>query len=289
MGKKGKLSAALGATAGGLAWTLAVLLLNRGLGWPDSWPTLVATGGLAFLASALVSKILRRPWAAHAGAVCALALLVACPLAGWPFQVGREKTVWREAEFIAHLLETEDNGPVENVGIFFQLPTVDNKLPTVRVAWGLYYMDNENNLRLEVAFRWKDGWEMEEVWENTHPERTKPPEILEHGVGTGVLAIVIDRIYPRETVILRVPVQVPEKEANRLTLRVPGENYSGAMFTPVRPENQGFDKKIRVWFVSRLWNPTENGFYLLEDYQRVIEYDGKPTVKLYPHLSPSFS
>jgi len=39
-----RLNAILGATAGALAWALAVLLLNRGLGWPGSWPTPVATG-----------------------------------------------------------------------------------------------------------------------------------------------------------------------------------------------------------------------------------------------------
>ena len=279
--KKGKLSAALGATAGGLAWALAVLLLNRVLGWPDSWPTLVATGGLAFLASALVSGILRKPWAAHAGVICALALLVACPLAGWPFQVGREKTVWRYVEFSAYLLETEDNGPIDNVIIACRLPAVNNEIFGPRVAWGLYYLD-ENNLWLETAFEGRaQGWVMREVWERVHPDRTKPPEILEDGIDQEIkmCALVIDKLYPREVVKLEIFVEIPEKKAGSLSLREFGENYSGGC---LRSLGDNFGKKIREQLILRFWKPVENGLLLLEGYQRELEFYGEFSAKLYP-------
>jgi len=288
--KKGKLSAVLGATAGGLAWALAVLLLNRGLGWPDSWPTLVATGGLAFLASALVSRILRKPWAAHAGAVCALALLVACPLAGWPFRVSQQEEEGYEtryAYFITYILGTEDNGPLDNVHIAYLCPNIDNKCPeiggspAVYSTWVLYYLADNGDLLPQVQFRWSksSGWVFE--IHQFYGERGAPPTVIEHGVGPTSLGPVVwatlDRLYPREVLWQVCGVDVPTGKGRSLTLRVAGsENTSFARlgydnFERINP----YDKKIRVRFVAQLWEPAgKNTLQRVEFYQREMEYYG---------------
>jgi hypothetical protein len=307
MGKKGKLSAALGATAGGLAWTLAVLLINRGLGWPDSWPTLVATGGLAFLASALVSGILRKPWAAHAGAVCALALLVACPLAGWPFRILPQQQKGYEtryAYFITYILGTEDNRPIENVRISYLAPNVDNWCPQeggeflLRPRWILYYLEDNGDLQPQVIF-WRR--EVDRKWEiqvlQLCGERENPPEILDSGVALndkGPHAVTfIDRLYPGEVLWEECEVEVPRSKTGRLTLRMAGqENLSGATlamvpsleslyYNPV--PTQPFDKKVHVRFVSQLLRPLgENARERVEFYQREIEFYGNAGARLYP-------
>ena len=285
MGKKRKtVREVLGAVLGIGVFALAVLLLNRGLGWPGSWPTLVATGALGFLASALVSRALGGPWAARAGATCALALLVACSLAGWPFQVVSENQgegeVWRKVEFFAYLLETEDNGPINNVTVGCRLPTVDNWFPYPRPVWGLYYLDENNNLLLEVSFEYRKvlGWTRREVWEGIHPDRTEPPELIDDGTDpeTKVCSVVIDRLYPREVVVLNYFVEIPEKMASLASLRKSGENYSlGCMYS-------SDNKKVRQLLVLKYWKPAKDRFLLLEGYQREVEYYGQVLIRLYP-------
>jgi len=286
MGKKREtIREVLGAILGIGVFALAVLGLNWKLGWPNSWPTLVATGTLSFLASALASRTIRRPWAAHAGAACALILLVSCPLVGWPFQfsgtLGEEMT-WRRVEFRAYLLETEDNGPIDNVVVGCRLPTADNWFDYPRVVWGLYYLDENDNLRLEVRFKYRiQGWTMEEVWEGAHPDRTRPPEIIKDGTDpeTKLYAVEIDRVYPREVVILELHIEVPKEKVASLTLREPGENNSlGCMSN----SNGNFGKKVRQLLVLSLWEPAKDRFLLVERYQREIEYYGQALVRLYP-------
>jgi len=307
--KKGKLSAVLGATAGGLAWALAVLLLNRVLGWPDSWPTLVATGGLAFLASALVSRILRKPWAAHAGVICALALLVSCPLAGWPFKISQpqqEGYETRYAYFITYLLGTEDNGPIENVDIGYLAPNVDNWCPQeggeflLESRWILYYLEDNGDLRPQVIF-WQRAvdrkWEIQVL--QLYGKRESPPEVLDSGVAPTNVGphnvTFIDRLYPREVLWEECKVEVPRSKAGKLTLRMAGqENLSRATldmvpsveslyYNPV--PTQPFDKKVHVRFVSQLLRPLrENARERIEFYQREIEFYGNVGVRLYPAI-----
>jgi len=299
--KKGKLSAVLGATAGGLTWALAVLLLNRVLGWPDSWPTLVATGGLAFLASALVSKILRKPWAAHAGVICALALLVACPLAGWPFKISQpqqEGYETRYAYFITYILGTEDNGPIENVSITYLCPNIDNKWPeidgspAIYSSWKLYYLADNGDLLPQVQFQWNGTsreWEFE-IYQ-FYGERGAPPAIIEHGVGPSsrgpVVWAVLDRIYPREVLWKVSGVDVPADMKENLTLRMAGsENISWAHLGHYNQSKvEPYDKKIHVRFVAQLWKPTDKEtLERIEFYQREVEFHGEAGVRLFPAI-----
>jgi len=301
-----KLNAILGATAGALAWALAVLLLNRGLGWPGSWPTLVATGALGFLASALVSRALG-PWAARAGAACALALLVACSLAGWPFRVfpqGQEGYETRYAYFITYLLGTEDNGPIENVMIDYLAPNVDNWVPQDEEGflmwsrWILYYLEDNGELEPQVIFWRREvdlGWEIQVL--QLCGMREEPPKFLASGVIRHSLGFsettFIDKLYPREVLWQECEVKVPRSRVKNLTLRVAGleNNISCAaisqlpsadsFYQAVIP-NQPLNKTIHVRFVSQLWKPRENFRERIEFYQREIEFCGDGGVRLFP-------
>jgi hypothetical protein len=268
----------------------------------------VATGGLAFLASALVSKILRRPWAAHAGVICALALLVACPLAGWPFKISQpqqEGYETRYAYFITYILGTEDNGPIENVHIGYLAPNVDNWCPQesgeflLESRWILYYLEDNGDLRPQVIF-WQRAvdrkWEIQVL--QLYGERENPPKTLESGVAPTNVGphnvTFIDRLYPREVLWEECKVEVPRNKAGRLTLRMAGQenNLSRATFAMVPSVEslyydpvpiQPFDKKVHVRFVSQLLRPLrENARERIEFYQREVEFYGNAGVRLYP-------
>jgi len=305
MGKKRKtVREVLGAILGVGVFALAVLLLNRGLGWPGSWPTLVATGALGFLASALVSRALRGPWAARAGAACALILLVACPLAGWPFRIPSQEQggyETRYAYFITYLLGTEDNGPVENVAIVYLCPNTNNKYPEIDgnpitySSWMLYYLEDNGDLRPQAQFWWSNSlgkWEFE-IYQ-FYGERGAPPTVVNHGVDPRsnpfgpVIGATFDRLYPREVLWHVSGVDVPKGKGRSLTLRAMRfeDNvsfawlgcYSAGKIDP-------YDKKVYVRFVAQLWEPAgENTLKRIEFYQREIEYCGEGAVRLIPSL-----
>ena len=309
MGKKREtIREVLGAILGIGVFALAVLGLNWKLGWPNSWPTLVATGTLSFLASALASRTIRRPWAAHAGAACALILLVSCPLVGWPFRVlpqeqGGYET--RYAYFITYILGTEDNGPIENVVVDYLVPNVDNwypqdeEGPLMWSRWILYYLEDNGNLEPQVIF-WRRamdlGWEVQEL--QLCGMRKEPPKflasgIIQHSLGFSEVTF-IDKLYPREVLWEECKVKVPRGKEENLTLRVAGleDNISSAtilqlpsadsFYQAVMP-NQPFNKTIHVRFVSQLWKSVcENSLQRVEFYQREIEFSGNVGVRLFP-------
>ena len=272
------------------AFLACTLLLHRWLGWPRSILSLLGLVGISFAAGGLTSDLVSGRKGNRGGLVpiivLSAGLLAGSLTVGRPWDVGirllefKPKLVYFQQDSAFYLLATEDNGPIDNVSIYFPAPTVDNKVPPTEEGretpysgyYVLYYLDDNGNL-LRQAETW-DGknWTVYQFY----GERKKPPVLHDTGYSRDneqcFFADWIDRLYPREVWWRTTFICTFPDVADRLTLKLFFEpSRSGASVGKIdfqRRNMTELDKNIWLKFFVRLSKPTDHSLEKVEAFHR---------------------
>ena len=257
------------------------------LGWPTSLITLGVMLAVAWFVGFFVGEHLAPRWSMVASSALALALLASTLGFGVPWELptgeAPEETVLFRVDHKFTYLGSEDNLPVENIVVSYIHPHVENRAQDVRKGmWTLYWKDEDNVLHRQM---WGSGDEVFYVW-GYLGDRKENLEILGYGAGPAkygpAITYVLDRLYPREVFWISAPAYIPEGDADRVTLKVYGDDQgrSAGMFgkDPYGP----LDKPIDVSFWVQLSRRTDDNFEVVETFGRTLENFYEATLWLHP-------
>jgi len=206
-----------------------VLILNIWLEWPTSLLTLAEMLGIAWLLSMLAGERLTPPGLGTAAASClAVALAVSVIGFGVPWRLG-EGDVRFDYRAMFIYLGSEDNEPLDNLYLRFPAPQIENEFAgEIFGSWELYYVEDDNTLTLQsnaagiVNLRGARGSQLGIY-----------TSIVENSEYGPTLTWSLDRLYPREVFMDHGWVWILEKNADKVTLLIYGESWSGAYwYTP---------------------------------------------------------
>ncbi len=240
-----------------------LLALNSWLGWPTSLLTLGGMLGLAWFISMFAGEQLTPPGLGTTAASClAVALAVSIIGFGVPWRLGEEDMRFDyRAMFI--YLGSEDNAPLENLGLRFPAPQIENKFAgDIFSGWELYYIEDDNTLTLQatpagiVSLRGLRDSQLEIYASGLENSRYGP-----------ALTWGIDRLYPREAFMDYGWTLTPREEADSVTIQSYGiqEEWSFAYWHTSQAEQE--NKRIDFSFAVGLYR--ENT--LVERYEVIWE------------------
>ena len=180
--------------------------------------------------------------------------------------------VWFRMEANFSYRGSEDNLPIENVALRFPCPNVENEPAAVMSGiWHLYYLDEENVLRLQMI-----GTENVILeFYGYYGDRTENLEILLMGIDDTPhgpkIYYNLDKLYPREVFMITKPVEVPKRDTGKITLLEIGENQR----TDAYYHHYPFEKPINLSFWARLSKRTNDNYEVVETFSRVYD-NGNP-------------
>lgn len=206
-------------------------------GWPYSYISLTITLGTAFFVGSLCGSVISRTrLITFAPAALALGLATGSVLVGIPWEWARvgiwgtqvQENVMVKVEATFTLLATEDNGPLENVAIWFPLPHIDNKVPSdkhgplIFTTWQLEWVSDNT---LEIQQR-----ETEVV--RFYGQRVEPLRVLDSGYSLldriPRAGFLVDKLYPGESFRMVELTPVPLNDKDKVSLKVPSKENSDA-------------------------------------------------------------
>ncbi|MEW6222423.1 MAG: hypothetical protein AB1476_03780 [Candidatus Hadarchaeota archaeon] len=277
-----------GIAASLVVFSATIIALNLTLRWPNSPFTLgVALFISWFIGAAAYSKISdgNRRGGIPVTAI-ALALAAGTLVAGVPWDVGwrlvapaqiEQENVWFKMQAYFMYRGPENGGPAENVVIWFPYPKVENSpifthydTPGTLVIWALYYQENDNTLTRQQDFYRVYGFRGQRS-ENLN-DLLGGPTLTQDGPQ---LFRLVDKLYPREVLWVDVLVYTQRENENKVTLRIYGDNKSGAQYwypwNPNLPaENQSMGTPIDVSYWAQLSRrkPEEENYNIIETFSR---------------------
>ena len=231
----------------GILLTLGVfafilLVLNSWLGWPTSLLTLGAMLGIAWFFSMFAGEQLTPPGLGTTAASClAVALAVSIIGFGVPWRLGEEDVRFDyRAMFI--YLGSEDNEALENLGLDWSAPTLDNSIVYETFStWELYYVEDDDLLTLQsnatgiVSLRGSRNSQLD-IYAFGYENAKYGP----------ALNAWIDRLYPREVFLNLGYILVDEERADDLTFCVYGQTAPIAAWQVFGQENKRIDFSFAV-------------------------------------------
>ncbi len=184
-------------------------------------------------------------------------------------------------------LGSEDNLPIENVGITLPCPNIENEgvmafMDTRGYTRTLYWQDNENMLypqTVETPILILENGETYttdnvQVYELRFP-RTSAPEIRSRGdftIDGPKINYVLDKLYTREVFCVSNVVSVPQDKAERVTLRNYGDNEwrsSAGYYYPYGSSPPG--EPINLLFWIQLSKKVGENYEVVETFSRTAE------------------
>jgi len=240
-----------------------VLILNIWLEWPTSLLTLAGMLGIAWFVSMFAGERLTPPGLGAAAASClAVALAVSVIGFGVPWRLGEEDVRFDYRAMFVYI-GPEDSEPLENLGLRFAAPQIENKFAgEIFGSWELYHVENDNTLTLQ-----SNAAGIVNLRGARSSQLGIYSSIVENSAYGPALAWRIDRLYPREVFMDFGWILVPKDKADTVTLQKYGqEDLSFAYWRAPKQENA----MINFSFMTGLYR--EN--VLVERYEITWENEG---------------
>jgi len=261
LGKRSRSIIGILLTLGVFAFIL--LALNSLLEWPTSLLTLAGMLGIAWFISMFAGEQLTPPGLGTTAASClAVALAVSIIGFGMPWRLGEENVRFDYRAMFVYI-GPEDGEPLENLGLRFAAPQIENKFAGKIVgSWELYYVENDNTFTLQ-----SNAAEIVNLRGARSSQLGIYTSIVENSAYGPALAWRIDRLYPREVFMDYGWTEVPKEKADAVTLQKYGqEDLSFAYWRAPEQENT----MINFSFTAGLYR--EN--VLVERYEITWENEG---------------
>lgn len=257
-----------------VVFALIIVTFNLTVGWPVSLLSLVIMVGVAwFFAAGLAGKISGNKWSVAIPSLLAIGLIATTLTAGVPWDLTEETVTFKmEASFT--YLGSEDNLPIENVAIRFPCPNIDNTAVPTKTFWSLYYLNNDNTLMLEA--------DQDQVY-GFLGERTTALLVYLFGVEDSYdgpkIYYNFNRLYPREVFQITTIAYASKKIADKVTLRVYGDNQNRAS---AHWQTTSLETKINLSFDAKLFKKSGMNYIIVEQFSRSIENVSPIGLWLYP-------
>jgi len=268
-----RILASIFATA--LIFTIVVVSFSEGLKWPVSLPTLGVVLGVAWLVGGVAGEVIARTkWPAVVVTMLSVGLALSTLGFGVPWRleepgVDTGENVWFRMEASFTYRGSKENLPIENVAIRFPCPNIENealKVIAPTPSWLLYYVENDNTLTLQATSEQVYGF---------CGERTRTLEILLSGVEPTPhgpkLYFRLDKLYPREVFQAIALSQVSEKNADKVTLGVYGDNEGRSSAYYIYPSGAStIGDPIDISFTAQLKKVDDN-YKIVETFSRSVD------------------
>lgn len=281
----------VGVVASVAIFLVVTTALNLALKWPTSVLTLVAMVAISwFIGVSIGQRVSKDRWVPILTMTILVGVLIVSTLGlGWPWRIGggtavAGENVWFKMSASFAYRGSADNLPIENVAIWFPYPNVDNEPiwtdyenGRAIMVWTLYYQENDNTLSAEqlgetgrplVSYEFK-GQRSENLNADigTTPASDGPKTYAK-----------VDKLYSREVLWIDILVRTQRENENTTTLRIYGDNRSGAGYwypydfnanVPLEP--QGTPVDISVWAQLSRRKSEENDYSVIETFSRSMD------------------
>jgi len=269
-----------------LALSAAIIALFASLtGWPNSLVTLGITLVVAwFVGAGIGGKASKSSWAAIAATALVVGLAASSLTLGVPWKLGpaaAQPEVRFQYSATFTYVSSESGLPIDNIAIRFPFPNVDNDANVLahRGNLVLFWRDSDNVLHPEIVMN-GNGQILHVI--GYHEPRKENLRVLLVGTERSPygpkLIITVDRLYPREGLMVLDNVTSPIELAPRVTLKEIGENKTSASYQELPPKVE----PIHLSFWTELKRKINGTYAPIETFSRNYENGNSAWYWLFP-------